>query len=60
MPSTTLDLGSYHPFHAARADLLRRLGRTADAAAAYGAALALTSNPAERAFLEQRRQQLKA
>ena len=55
-----LDLGSYHPFHVARADLLRRLGRTADAAAAYGAALALTSNPAERAFLDQRRQQLMA
>jgi RNA polymerase sigma-70 factor, ECF subfamily len=55
-----LDLGSYHPFHVARADLLRRLGRNADAAAAYGAALALTSNPAERAFLDQRRQQLMA
>ncbi len=55
-----LDLRSYHPFHVARADLLRRLGRTADAAAAYAAALALTSNPAERAFLEQRTQELTA
>jgi RNA polymerase sigma-70 factor (ECF subfamily) len=55
-----LDLGSYHPFHVARADLLRRLGRTADAAAAYAAALALTSNPAERAFLERRKQELTA
>ena len=54
----SLDLGSYHPFHVARADLLWRLGRTEDAAAAYAAALTMTSNPAERAFLEQRRQQL--
>ena len=53
-----LDLGSYHPFHVARADLLRRLGRTADATAAYAAALTLTSNPAERAFLERRMQDL--
>jgi RNA polymerase sigma-70 factor (ECF subfamily) len=53
-----LDLGSYHPFHVARADLLRRLGRTADATAAYAAALTLTSNPAERAFLERRKQDL--
>jgi RNA polymerase sigma-70 factor, ECF subfamily len=51
-----LDLGGYHLFHAARADLLQRLGRSADAASAYGAALAIATNDAERAFLEQRRQ----
>jgi RNA polymerase sigma-70 factor (ECF subfamily) len=50
-----LDLGAYHLFHAVRADLLRRLGRRADAVAAYDAALALTENAAERAFLERRR-----
>jgi RNA polymerase sigma-70 factor (ECF subfamily) len=38
----------------ARADLLRRLGRNADAAEAYVTALALTSNPAERDFLSRR------
>jgi RNA polymerase sigma-70 factor, ECF subfamily len=50
-----LDLDTYHLFHATRADLLRRLGRNQDAAVAYDAALALTSNAAERAFLEYRR-----
>jgi len=48
-------LAGYHLFHAIRADLLRRLGRTAEAAAAYDEALALTANAAERDFL--RRQQ---
>jgi RNA polymerase sigma-70 factor (ECF subfamily) len=43
-----------HLFHAARADLLRRLGRTAQAAAAYRAALARVTNEAERRFLERR------
>jgi RNA polymerase sigma-70 factor (ECF subfamily) len=55
-----LELGSYHPYHVARADLLRRLGRTADALLAYDAALALTANPAEREFLDRRRRQLAA
>ena len=49
-----LDLGAYHPFHATRADLLSRLGRHAEAAAAYDAAAALATNAAERAFLEHR------
>jgi len=53
-----LDLDGYHLFHAARADLLRRLGRTADAAAAYDAALARTANGAERAFLTRQRDAL--
>ncbi|QIG45157.1 RNA polymerase sigma factor [Nocardioides anomalus] len=53
-----LDLSGYHPFHAARADLLRRLGRSEEARAAYDAALALTDNEAERAYLLRRRGQL--
>jgi RNA polymerase sigma-70 factor (ECF subfamily) len=48
-------LAGYHLFHAIRADLLRRLGRTGEAAAAYDAALARTANATERDFL--RRQQ---
>jgi RNA polymerase sigma-70 factor (ECF subfamily) len=55
-----LDLESYHLFHAARADLLRRLGRDAEAAAAYGAAIALAGNEAEQAFLSARRDSLQA
>jgi RNA polymerase sigma-70 factor, ECF subfamily len=51
-----LDLDGYHLFHAIRADLLRRLGRHAEAALAYQAAIARTGNTAERAFLERRRQ----
>jgi RNA polymerase sigma-70 factor (ECF subfamily) len=47
-------LDGYHLLHAARADLLRRLGRTGEAAAAYAQALELATNPAERDFLERR------
>jgi RNA polymerase sigma-70 factor (ECF subfamily) len=50
-----LDLEGHHMYHAIRADLLRRLGRTGDAAAAYDTAIALSGNAAERAFLERRR-----
>jgi RNA polymerase sigma-70 factor (ECF subfamily) len=46
-----LDLGEYYLFHAIRADLLRRLGRDADAGAAYELAIARTGNAAERAHL---------
>jgi RNA polymerase sigma-70 factor (ECF subfamily) len=46
-----LDLDEYYLFHAARADLLRRLGRPDEAARAYGRAAALTASDAERAFL---------
>ena len=49
-----LDLGGYHLFHAIRADLLRRLDRDDEAAAAYRAALAGTRNAAERRLLERR------
>jgi RNA polymerase sigma-70 factor (ECF subfamily) len=49
-----IDLPGYHLLHSARADLLRRLERRHDAAAAYRAALALEMNDADRAFLERR------
>ena len=49
-----LDLDGYHPFHVTRADLLVRLGRHAEAAAAYDRALTLATNAAEREFLEAR------
>jgi RNA polymerase sigma-70 factor (ECF subfamily) len=48
------DLSEYHWFHAARADLLRRLGRFAPAADAYRAAIARVGGDAERRFLERR------
>lgn len=47
-------LAGYHPFHAVRAELLRRLGRTAEAAEEYAAALRLTANAAERSYLRAR------
>jgi RNA polymerase sigma-70 factor (ECF subfamily) len=48
------ELAGYHLLHAARADLLRRLGRDEEAAAAYRRALELARQPAQRAFLERR------
>ncbi len=51
-------LDGYHAFHATRADLLRRLGRSADARAAYDRAIELARNSAEVAYLTRRRGQL--
>jgi RNA polymerase sigma-70 factor (ECF subfamily) len=51
-------LDGYHAFHAARADLLRRLGRGGESRAAYDRAIGLAGNPAERAYLHRRRDQL--
>jgi len=51
-----LDLDGYHLFHAIRADMLRRLGRDAEAELAYEAAIGRTQNAAERDFLRRRRQ----
>ena len=48
------DLDRYHLYHAARADLLRRLGRAGEAVACYRRALELATNPAERSFLDRR------
>ncbi len=53
-----LDLPGYGPRHAVRADLLRRLGRAAQAQDAYDDAIASAGNDAERAFLAQRRAEL--
>ncbi|ACZ40359.1 RNA polymerase sigma factor [Sphaerobacter thermophilus] len=52
------DLTGYHLAYSARADLCRRLGRTADARAAYEQALALTQQEPERRFLERRLREL--
>lgn len=52
------DLANYHLAHAARADLCRRLGRTADARDAYQQALALVKQDSERRFLERRLREL--
>jgi len=48
------DLANYHLLHAARADLLRRLGSPVEAAKSYQRALALVTNDSERRFLERR------
>jgi RNA polymerase sigma-70 factor (ECF subfamily) len=52
------DLPGYHPFHAARADLLRREHRTTEAVEAYTRAINLAANPAEQAYLRARRDDL--
>ncbi|HEV2245108.1 MAG TPA: RNA polymerase subunit sigma-24, partial [Terriglobia bacterium] len=48
------ELNDYYLFHAARADLLRRLGRRQEAAEAYQRTLALTANAVERRYLRRR------
>jgi RNA polymerase sigma-70 factor (ECF subfamily) len=50
-----LDLDRYHLFHATRAELLGRIGQFEEADRAYERALALTTNPAERRLLEEKR-----
>ena len=52
------DLGNYHLIHAARADLCRRLGRTAESRVSYERALSLTQQEPERRFLERRLSEL--
>jgi RNA polymerase sigma-70 factor (ECF subfamily) len=52
------DLDDYHLLHASRADLLRRLGATANAAKSYRRALELVKNESERRFLERRLKQV--
>jgi len=52
------DLDNYHLLHAARADLLRRMGSSAEAAKSYTRALALVSNESERRFLKRRLREL--
>ncbi len=53
-----LPLAGYHAWHATRADLLRRLGRSAEAKQEYAAAIAATQNSAERAYLTRKRGEL--
>jgi RNA polymerase sigma-70 factor (ECF subfamily) len=53
-PAVADELTDYQPFWSARADLLRRAGRPDEAAEAYARALALTTNPVERRFVERR------
>jgi RNA polymerase sigma-70 factor, ECF subfamily len=53
-----LQLGSYHAWHATRADLLRRLDRADEARTAYDSAIDLAGNDAERGFLRTRRDEL--
>ncbi len=53
------DLANYYLAHSARADMYRRLGRTAEARSAYERALALTQQEPERQFLQERIRQLK-
>jgi RNA polymerase sigma-70 factor (ECF subfamily) len=53
------ELANYHLAHSARADMYRRLGRTAEARSSYEKALALTQQEPERKFLEERIRQLK-
>ncbi len=51
-------LASYHAYHATRADLLRRIGRSEKSHAAYDKAIELTGNTGETAYLRRRRDQL--
>jgi RNA polymerase sigma-70 factor, ECF subfamily len=53
-----IELGDYYVLHSIRAELLARLGRAAEAAAAYAAAIDHTSSEAQRQFLQQRRADL--
>jgi RNA polymerase sigma-70 factor, ECF subfamily len=53
-----LPLTGYHAWHVTRADLLRRLGRTAEARDEYDAAIAATQNSAERSYLSRKRGEL--
>jgi RNA polymerase sigma-70 factor (ECF subfamily) len=54
MEPLTGDLDRYHLFHAAKADLLRRTGRTGEAEVAYRRAIALVTNPVEHKYLMDR------
>ena len=53
------ELGDYHLLHAARADMLRRLGVNKEAAESYELALNLASNDSERRFLERRLREMR-
>jgi RNA polymerase sigma-70 factor (ECF subfamily) len=59
MDRLSAELGRYHLFHSARADLLRRLDRRTEASEAYRRALELATNEIERRFLERRLRELR-
>jgi RNA polymerase sigma-70 factor (ECF subfamily) len=56
--AVTGELDSYHLLHAARADLLRRMGSSSEAARSYIRALELVTSDSERRFLERRLQEV--
>ncbi|HMG34903.1 MAG TPA: sigma-70 family RNA polymerase sigma factor [Blastocatellia bacterium] len=58
--AATGDLERYHLLHAARADMLRRIGSSKEAAISYEQALALVTNESERRFLERRLREVQA
>ncbi len=58
LETLTADLQTYQPFHAARADMLRRLHRFTEASLSYERAIALSQNEAERQFLLGRKQSI--
>jgi RNA polymerase sigma-70 factor (ECF subfamily) len=58
--AATGELHAYHLLHAARADLLRRIGSSVEAAASYERALALVNNESERRFLERRLREMQS
>jgi len=58
--AATSELDTYHLLHAARADLLRRLGRNAEAAISYRRALDLATNNSEQRYLERRLREVEA
>jgi RNA polymerase sigma-70 factor (ECF subfamily) len=58
--AATGELDDYHLMHAARADMLRRLGSNDEAATSYKTALELATNDSERRFLERRLKEVQA
>jgi RNA polymerase sigma-70 factor (ECF subfamily) len=58
--AATGELDEYHLLHAARADMLRRLGSTDEAAESYELALRLVTNDSERRFLERRLREMRS
>jgi RNA polymerase sigma-70 factor, ECF subfamily len=58
--SSSSDLGNYHLLHATRADLLRRMGSSQEAAKSYERALELVTNDAERRYLERRLREMQS
>ncbi len=58
LPEVEPSMSTYHAWHATRAELLRRMGRSQESREAYDAAIGVTGNAAEQAYLARRRDQL--